>query len=475
MSRRATLRRRILARRRDERGAALVVVLGAIAVMAVLLSDVQQDSGATFAASLSERDALIAEYNARSGVNLARLLVATEPAVRKAVAPMLALLGAGSGGQMKPPQIPVWEFADQILGPFNDAAGAEAFKGLAQLDLSTGKNLGLSGGRFELTVADEDSKLNVNVAARGDAISELRLSMQLMALMGSPQYQPLFDALDADGQPSDRRTICGALIDWADSDEDLQGCDDPNSTTPTRGIEDNYYQNIGQPYMRKNAAYDSLEELRLVRGLSDDFWATFVEPERGNPKDRAVTVWGQGAVNVNSASPLTLLAIICANATDAAMCVDPVQAQNFIMGVTLVRGFTMGAPLFTSRKDFVQTMKGGGLIGPFLSEFGVQPVTFRSDVEVRDMIATESKVFSFHVTGIAERQVSENETVETRVDVVAVVDFRQAVDLQSYMPGGDPNAPPPSSSASSADQAALALSSALVSNPLGNVVYWRIE
>ena len=42
----------------------------------------------------------------------------------------------------------------------------------------------------------------------------------------------------------------------------------------------------------------------MVRGISDDFWATFVDPDPPNPKKRVMTVWGQGTVNVNSANGL---------------------------------------------------------------------------------------------------------------------------------------------------------------------------
>ena len=45
----------------------------------------------------------------------------------------------------------------------------------------------------------------------------------------------------------------------------------------------------------KNAPYDSLEELHMVRGVSDDFWRTIVDPEPNNPRKRHLTVWGQGA------------------------------------------------------------------------------------------------------------------------------------------------------------------------------------
>ena len=73
-----------------------------------------------------------------------------------------------SFGKASPPQIPVWEFSDKILGAFNDKEGAADFAALTNTDLSQGKNLGIDGGRFAVDIVDEDSKLNVNVAARGD-------------------------------------------------------------------------------------------------------------------------------------------------------------------------------------------------------------------------------------------------------------------------------------------------------------------
>jgi len=39
-----------------------------------------------------------------------------------------------------PPQIPVWEFTDRVMGAFNDAEGAEAFSN-APARFDQGKNL----------------------------------------------------------------------------------------------------------------------------------------------------------------------------------------------------------------------------------------------------------------------------------------------------------------------------------------------
>src|SRR5260221_14604990 len=170
----------------------------------------------------------------------------------------------------------------------------------------------------------------------------------------------MFEQRDSDDNFTDRATICGAIIDWADSDEDLNPCD-PSSTAPSsRANEDISYQLLKKPYFRKNAAFDSLEELHLVRGVSDDFWATFVDPEPEKPKKRVMTVWGQGAVNVNSANAQTLLALVLAGSKKSKMWSDLTEMQNFLMRLTLIRTVTAGIPMFGSGQDFVNAMQGQG-------------------------------------------------------------------------------------------------------------------
>lgn len=475
-------------RRRSRRGVALIMVLAAITILTVMLAEFQDESSAELSGALSDRDALRAEYMARSGINLSRLLIASEPTIRTAIAPLLMML---SGGKSAAPQIPVWEFSDRVLGAFNDSTGAEEFQALAGVDLAEGRNLGIEGGRFEVLIIDEDSKLNVNMSARGDAFSQTRISQQLMGLMGGDQYKPLFEERDSDGQFSDAMTICSALIDWADPDESYFSCDPRATVTASAtAAEDSFYQLLKTPYRRKNAAFDSLEELRMVRGLGDDFWATFVDPEPGNPKKRVMTVWGQGQVNVNTANAQTIYALVCAGAPEAGMCVDPAQAQAFFMFFTMAKGFTMGAPMFFSPKAFISTMKGKGMLGPILTTLGIEPVVFLSEAEMVKMVSTESRVFSIYADGVVP-----GFRRETRVRVHAVVDFRtapppgygQQFGLEAM--AGDAAGAQPGAFAGSADAAGAtagqfgadgqlsenAIQGALVPNPGGTIIYWRTE
>jgi general secretion pathway protein K len=472
----ARMKRRVHATR--ERGVALIMVLLSIVVLTVFATEVQQESSTTMASAISARERLKAEYAARSAVNLTRLLIATEPTIRAAVAPMYMLINQGKG---EVPQIPVWEFIDQVLGPYNCPEKAEGFAQFAGVDTSTSENLGLSDDTcFDIVVVDEDAKINVNTAARPDIISATQVATQLLALMSGEQYNPLFEALDSDGQQSDRATICGALIDWADSDEDVELCDLSTQASTSRGVEDNYYQSIGLPYFRKNAGYDSLDELRMVRGMGDDLWATFVDPKPDDPKKRNLTVWGQGKINVNTANAQTLLALVCGGAVpETPLCIDPLQAASFLSVVTMAKTFTAGAPLFSSGADFVATMKGKGMIGPQFAAMGIEPVVFKSDKEMQNFTTTKSKMFSIYAEGAVT-----NRARETRVSIHAVVDFRNATELNPSTPaptGGAPNANTPitpitpGQTPNTGTGGVEDLLAALTANPAGTMIYWRVQ
>lgn len=494
-------------RRVDERGIALVLVLGAITVLTVFLTQLQEETSSELASALSERDALKAEYFARSAINLSRLLIASEPEVSKSVAPIMMLLNPKGA----PPQIPVWEFTDLVLGPFNDAAGSQSFLSSIGGDATTAKNIGIAGGgRFELSIVDEDAKINLNLAAQNVIADRERLAEQILGLMISPDDNELFDGRDADGQFTDRQTVCGALIDWADSEtsgNELQyNCDPHAQNASASGPEDNFYQTIGLPYRRKNAAYDSLDEARLVRGVSDDFWATFIDPEPDNPKKRVMTVWGQGSVNINSANAQTILALVCGQqfTVEPEMCpqsanFDPQQMATFIMGITLGKSMTFGLPLFNTPQSFIDMMGGKGPLGTILAGLNVKPVTFKDNKAVKSSLAIKSHRFSIYADGIVPGYKR-----TTKVRIHAVVDFRQAGALgpsgATQIWGGQAAAnamaaastpPPPGSQAAQAAPTSSSSSSSsgspaatdpvtqalaqTYSNPAGTVIYWRVE
>jgi general secretion pathway protein K len=498
--------RRLRRRRRvDERGIALIMVMGSITLLTVFLTQLQEQTSASLAAALAERDALKAEYYARSAVNLSRLLLASEPEIRKTVAPIFMLLNGGKG---QPPQIPVWEFTDLVLGPFNDATGSQSFLATIGGDPATAKNIGLQGGgRFEVTIVDEDAKINLNLPAKNEFSSSERLGVQLLGVLAPQTNNALFEQPDGDNQHSDRQAICAALVDWVDSDpsgnEIQYPCQPNNPNNVSSGPEDNFYQTIGLKYLRKNAAFDSLDEARLVRGMSDDVWTTFVDPEPENPKKRVMTVWGQGEININAANAQTLLAIACGAAPDAEMCNDPAQMMGFVSLVTMGKGMTMGMPLFGAPKDFVDMLQQapnsqlGQLLQSMSSVVQIKPLKFKDPKGVQKSLRTSSQRFSVYADGIVPGYKR-----TTKVRIHAVIDTRDRGSLGAMAPpiirGGMLEAQMGQQGPQTlqGDQAGARLAKEakelqaagndpqkaaeltlqmLNSNPAGNIIYWRVE
>ncbi len=465
MTTRRALRKRFS--RASRRGVALILVLGALTILTVVLTEAQNESAADLAGALAARDQLVGEYAAKSAVNLSRLIIAAEPTIRMSVGPLLALMNQG---QM-PGQIPVWEHADKALGAFNDEIGQKAFSALASVDTKAGKNLGIEGARFEVRIIDEDSKIDVNSPARGEAFSEIKVANQLMGLMAGPQNDPLFSQRDADGQFSDRQQICSAIIDWADPNADQATCDVTSDTAQAAAPEDSFYSLLDHPYERKNAAFDSLQELRRVRGMSEDFWATFIEPDPDRPDKRVVTVWGQGTVNVNTANPQVILTLICQPnaAPDSPVCTDPAESAKLLGALDMVKAVTAGAPIFGSPGAFINALKGKGMFGSLMALAQLQPIQLKSDDALKKSISVESKIFSIYATGYVG-----DERRESRTRIHAVVDFR--------------GAPPPGVSAQALDaakdlaeatdptgNAAQQIDAVLKPSPGGNIIYYRVD
>jgi general secretion pathway protein K len=477
-ARRLAQRWRALSRRR-QRGAALIMVLGSLVILSVMLSEFQDQMSTEFASAMSDRDALKAEYAAKSAINLSRLLIASEPTVRAAAGFLLAALGGGG----KPPQIPVWEFSGQILGAFSDATGAESFNSLG-LDATQGENLGLDGAGFEVRIVDEDAKIGLNNAGRS-SFGARDVGRQLLGLIGGPQYDPLFELRGADGDYSSRFDICSAIIDWVDANQDLESCD-PTSQSQSTGAEDSYYRNLPDPYQRKNAAFDSLDELHMVRGVSDDFWATFIDPNPDEPRERPVSVWSQGKININTTSPRTLLSYVCAWAVpDTPLCNDQTGElpSAFLTTMAMAQGMFAGIPIFRSPKQLREALEGKGQMASFLETAGLAKITFLSASGFESGLSLESKVFSIYADGYLRQGKR-----ETHVRVTAVVDFRKSPSVQDLLAkagiggaAGDKTNNESLSQKAEREAAAdketdtVGIPAALVPSTAGRVVYYRVN
>jgi len=104
-----------------------------------------------------------------------------------------------------------------------------------------------------------------------------------------------FPEFDLD--PEEVENIADAIKDWIDSDDE----------TTEFGAEDTYYRALERPYPCKNAPFEFLEELLLVRGITEElFYGT---EEKPGISLYLSTYGDDGKININTAGPLVLRAL----------------------------------------------------------------------------------------------------------------------------------------------------------------------
>ena len=121
-------------------------------------------------------------------------------------------------------------------------------------------------------LVDEQSKININTS---DAATLTRI-LQIAA------------GLDKD--MAEEMAYC--IIDWRDSDSTFQHA--------SYGAEDDYYNHLEVSYGAKNAPFEVLDELLVVKGISREIF---------NKIKPYLTAYGTGHVNVNTAPKEVLLAL----------------------------------------------------------------------------------------------------------------------------------------------------------------------
>jgi general secretion pathway protein K len=397
-------------------------VITSVAILAVFVAELIENAATDLHVATAERDRVKAEYLAKSGINLTRLLIAREPQIRGGAIGMFYQMLTGRPA----PQLNVWDFADTLLAPFADYSGAKDMNEETGIDFGMMQGIRDTGGTFEVIAVPENSKINVNSPLFLSGPDAKRsIAMQLFALLGGNQspdspYDPMFSQRDADGQFTTRLDIVSDVIDWWDVDEQRDTFDPGAKTIATGGSEDDVYHTFRDPYVVKNAPLDSLEELRLIRGVGDDFWATFVEPNPDDPRDRKVTIYGSGIVNVNMAPPDVLLSRLCSFVTDQVLCNNQAQQVSFVALVNTVRAIVPIAA-FSTPKDFIDFMTGSSNDGknifallskmapPELMAWTPMQIPANQRTQIESRFLTEASIFTIQSTarvGKAQARVS---------------------------------------------------------------------
>lgn len=316
-------------KRRSQRGSiALTAVLIAISVTLVMTIQFGTNTNVDLFAAANYRDKMRSQFLARSATALAELVIRLQQRL-------------DNDQNLKGFQIT--DFADQVLLAF--CGGNEEVKAAIGFSTSTVKGLGADIGTCGIVdqqITTEDDKLNVNCFNTPAVAEAFKSAIDGMVYFQA--YDPLFEEADAEGWRRDRDTQVNAIVDYIDTNQ-IRGV--TRVTAGTGGAENYDYQSLRDPYREKNNYIDTVNELKLVRGVDDRFWNLFGD---------AFTVYGSCKINLSALSNRQLIASILylsANEKDP-LRNDPKRLYALAGLIAQARQF---GETFDSVQDFITFVK----------------------------------------------------------------------------------------------------------------------
>jgi type II secretory pathway component PulK len=276
---------------RKRRGIALLIAVMLISVMMIFSVDLIIGSQVNLELASRQRDSLSAEYLAKSGLNLGRFLLAMDYGIDMFQAIyMKTPMSDGIGD--------AWAILNDFPIGSSTAELAEAMQegfGLSKvMDKDVLASLSSFSGVFTIQVQDESNKINLNQCTNQTNCRQLMKMLE--GLFSCPVEMEFLEKRDL------TPTKLAALIrDYIDKD---------SSPTSEGGYNDETapYSRSDPKYGPKNAPLDSLDELLMVDGWSDDLHAIFspyltVFPVPARSKDKM-------QINLNTASRELLSCLI---------------------------------------------------------------------------------------------------------------------------------------------------------------------
>ncbi len=313
-----------------QRGVALIAVATALTMTAILAKEFATDTQIDAFGADNARDQMRAEMLAQSSLNLSEMILRLQQVLD---APDVAeQIGA----------VQITDYADLFMSAFGGTA--EEVASATGLFGDEAKGLGADIGAFGIRILSDDGKINLNCANGKREYAQLTYTL-LDALYYFPAFDPLFQDADAEGWRRDRRLQTEALIDYIDEDGSKVA---PPGEPPASGAEDYGYDSLPDDYKAKNNYLDTLEELKLVRGVDERFWTLF---------SPAFTVYGGCKLNIRAVDdPRIIAAIIFLTVKDKN---DPVVRDGNTLWIhaQAVAWARKNGFFFNTAQDFVDFVK----------------------------------------------------------------------------------------------------------------------
>ncbi len=369
---------------------ALIVVIASIVVMTTVIAEMTFSARVRFLLSSHEAQETQAYWLARTGVNIYRLILTGNYQLKQSST--MKSLGAATGinmgdalwqavpflssGLMRMVFVSGGTTADMAEGEVEQlkttgTVSDEIAKASREQSRFSDRSFLDFEGDFSAEIVDEERKINVNAFATRSTATALQEDATAQALYG------LMSGIENDqwfyDRNIDRWEIISNLADWVDTDTTRCGLEG--------GYEDDLYNRLDDPYLSKNAAFDTKEEIRLVAGWEGEVFDRYAD---------RITVWGSGKINVNTADREVIVGLLRAYASTSD------DLANTL--VDLMDEYAM-VTSFQSASDFTS----------YLEAQGIQV----SD-GLKNVITTSSSVFTVTSMGVVG---------DTTVTITAVLDY----------------------------------------------------
>jgi len=173
----------------------------------------------------------------------------------------------------------------------------------------------LGDGFYTFSITDESGKININTLSDNTRV----ILYNLLVNRGIP------------GQAAD--TLVDSILDWKDPDELYR----------TNGAESDYYLSLPDPYRAKNAGFDTLEELLLVKGMTQQI--LFGDDGRSGIAPMLTVHSATDKINVKAAPREVLIAIpgMTADLADSIIAIRESGAEEVVDQLQVIFGKSYGA------------------------------------------------------------------------------------------------------------------------------------
>lgn len=282
---------RLRRRRRGTAGVALLMVISAITILALVLLEFSGSTRTHLSAGTNIRDDVRAQTLAHTGLALTRACLD-----QKAWGPLGAMQD----------RLDLQQLCSMMLGIFAQKRLDLPIGGLS-MELPEGvEGVGLIKGQLEISeLVPESAFIGLNglwAQRPGQSAMQQNTVRLLRSVLCDPRIAHIFETEQEDGKEYTRADIVGNIIDWIDPDDSRVQVDlTTGAVAQDLGEgEDSYYRDLGgdDRYRVKDGPLDSVEELRLIRGINDELYE-FLRTK--------VSVYSTGKIDANKV-PVEVLA-----------------------------------------------------------------------------------------------------------------------------------------------------------------------